>query len=232
MSSDIARSDEIDQLRQRLSEYERAFASAAPRLAAFKRLEELAREQKTTAEAIAIDAAIAVLVAKEVELRKNVDELTEDRTVAREELSTTLKHKKEMSDAMTLIQGEHDALAYEVSELISEIESIRLDAIRLMKERSALQLEVEALRNERNAVADEVHDEIQILEDPPAEAVEVPGTTIERRVVEERLAEEDVDLAPLKTEVDFSADEDADEAFSRFIEVDRGPDKARDWFVG
>lgn len=209
--NDSARSEEIEQLKARLGQYEAAFASAAPRLAAFKQLEELAKSKGSTPEAVAIDASMSVLRDQEAELEHSIEKLNTDREVAREELSATLRHKKEVGDEMTLIQNEHDTLAYEVSELISEIESIRVDAIRLMKERSALQLEVEALRNERAAV-------------------DLDAPTIERRAP----IVEDVEVvpAPVKTEVtDLDGFED-DDAFSRFIEVDRGPDKARDWFVG
>lgn len=206
--NDSDRSDEIEELKTRLAQYEKAFAVARPKIAAFQRLEELAEAQGTTPEAMAAEAAIAVQKEQEAELRQSIERLNTDREIAREELSVTLKHKKEVGDEMTLIQNEHDSLAYEVSELISEIESIRVDAIRLMKERSALQLEVEALRNERAAVD---HEEPVIeVNDQPAAA----------------------DAVPVKTEVSDLDAFEPDDAFSRFIEVDRGKDKARDWFVG
>lgn len=206
--NDNDRSDEIEQLKTRLGQYEKAFAAARPKIAAFQRLEELAEAQGTTPEAMAAEAAIAVQKEQQAELRQSVERLNTDREIAREELSVTLKHKKKVGDEMTLIQNEHDSLAYEVSELISEIESIRVDAIRLMKERSALQLEVEALRNERAAVD---------YEEPVIEVDDHPAVA---------------DVVPVKTEVSDLDAFEPDDAFSRFIEVDRGPDKARDWFVG
>ncbi len=202
------RSDEIEQLKTRLAQYEKAFAKARPQIAAFQRLEELAEAQATTPEAMAREAAIAVQLEQENELRQSVEQLNTEREIAREELSVTLKHKKEVGDEMTLIQNEHDSLAYEVSELISEIESIRVDAIRLMKERSALQLEVEALRNERAAV------------DGEQPVVDVVQQTDAANIV------------PGKTDVSNLDAFEEDDAFSRFIDVDRGKDKARDWFVG
>ncbi len=196
---------EVNTLRERLAEYERAFEAAAPRLAAFKRLEELAREQKTSPEAVAAQAAIDVLVKQESDAQIRVGELTTARDALSSEVSLLLIEKKEKEEAMTIIETEHGALASEVSELMAEIESIRLDAIRLMKERENLKLEIEALRNERDiAVAD--GDTITVT----------PGS-----------------VAP-GSDVSFSADDDegGDDAFNRFFEAETGDDKARDWMLG
>lgn len=204
MSTDMERSSEIELLRERLEEYERAFESAAPRLAAFKKLEEIAREQKTSPEAVASQAALDVLVREEAAAKAQVDDLHEERDALSNEVSLLLIEKSEKEEAMTIIQGEHDALASEVAELMAEIESIRLDAIRLMKERTQLQAEVEALRNETEATAASV-----AAENPVS-----PGSVAHG------------------SDLTFSDDADGDDAFNRFFDAETGKDKARDWMLG
>ncbi len=199
------RSNEIELLRERLSEYERAFESASPRLAAFKRLEEIAREQKTTPEAVAAQAAMDVLLTAEEAATERVNALTSTRDALRSEVSVLLLEKKEKDEAMTIIEAEHGVLASEVSELMAEIESIRVDAIRLMQERETLKLEVEALRNERDIALIE-GDEITVT----------PGS-----------------VTP-SDDSSFGSgqDEESDDAFNRFFDAETGKDKARDWMLG
>lgn len=151
---------ELDELRHKLIEYGAALRSAAPRLAAFKRLEQLARTQGTTPEAIASQAAVEVMKREKDALVTLLAGLASERDQLKGEVAMLLINKTEASKAVAGLQLERDDLHIEVAEIVDQLAKIRTDAVRLMSERSELTVEVSALREEVRAL----HDTFQQIE--------------------------------------------------------------------
>lgn len=151
---------ELDELRHKLNEYEAALRSAAPRLAAFKRLEQLARTQGTSPEAIASQAAVEVMKREKDALVTLLAGLANERDQLKGEVAMLLINKTEASKAVAGLQLERDDLNIEVAEIVDQLSKIRGDAVRLMSERSELTVEVSALREEVRAL----HDTFQQIE--------------------------------------------------------------------
>ncbi len=145
---------ELDELRHKLNEYEAALRSAAPRLAAFKRLEQLARTQGTSPEAIASQAAVEVMKREKDALVTLLAGLANERDQLKGEVAMLLINKTEASKAVAGLQLERDDLNIEVAEIVDQLSKIRGDAVRLMSERSELTVEVSALREEVRALHD------------------------------------------------------------------------------
>lgn len=117
---------ELEALRQRLTEYEAAFAATAPRLAAFKQLEDLAREQKTTPEAIAAKAALDVLKDETEQAADHIRELTRERDTLQAEVSLVLIQKKTHDDRTNALRTEVDSLSAQRDGLRTERDQLRL----------------------------------------------------------------------------------------------------------
>lgn len=177
---------ELDELRHKLTEYEAALRSAAPRLAAFKRLEQLARTQGTSPEAIASQAAVEVMKREKDALVTLLAGLANERDQLKGEVAMLLINKTEAGKAVADLHIEREELHVEVAAIVDQLVKIRGDAVRLMSDRSELSVEVSALREEVRAL----HDTFQQIERARSE---------QDRAIEERRRRVDdlvVDHAP------------------------------------
>lgn len=177
---------ELDELRHKLTEYEAALRSAAPRLAAFKRLEQLARTQGTSPEAIASQAAVEVMKREKDALVTLLAGLANERDQLKGEVAMLLINKTEAGKAVADLHLEREELHVEVAAIVDQLVKIRGDAVRLMSDRSELSVEVSALREEVRAL----HDTFQQIE---------RARTEQDRAIEERRRRVDdlvVDHAP------------------------------------
>lgn len=147
---------EVEALRTRLSEYERVFAATAPRLAAFKQLEDLAKEQRTTPEAIAAKAALDVLKSESDETMTHIRELRSERDQLQADVSLVLIQKKTHDDR-------NNALRAEVEALSTERDMLRLERDELVVHRDALFTEFSEL-DSRQAEADRRTEQLQAQE--------------------------------------------------------------------
>lgn len=147
---------EVEALRTRLSEYERVFAATAPRLAAFKQLEDLAKEQKTTPEAIAAKAALDVLKSESGETMTHIRELRSERDQLQADVSLVLIQKKTHDDR-------NNALRAEVEALSAERDTLRVERDELVVHRDALFTEFSEL-DSRQAEADRRTEQLQAQE--------------------------------------------------------------------
>ncbi len=241
---------ELDALRHKVTQYEAALRSAAPRLAAFKRLEQLARSEGTTPEAIASQASVEVMKREKDALVTLLAGLATERDQLKGEVAMLLINKTEASKAVEGLRTRHEELHLGVAELIEDLGRIRGEAARLVAEKGALSAEVEALRTEVLAL----QEVCQILE---AEATEHAAKTA--RVEQARRAD-DVDpldpvsevdpfdeddpvaepaeaLAPRRTTADsIDTDDETEELesqrFDAFFHAEIDHDKARDWILG
>ncbi len=151
---------ELDELRHKVIEYEAALRSAAPRLAAFKRLEQLARTQGTSPEAIASQAAVEVMKREKDALVTLLAGLANERDQLKGEVAMLLINKTETVKAVTHLNLEREELVVEVAAIVDQLAKIRGDAVRLMSDRSELTVEVSALREEVRAL----HEAFQSIE--------------------------------------------------------------------
>ena len=159
MTEVAAGEETLQSLRAQLAEYEQIFRTAAPRLAAFKRLEEVARDQKSTPDAIAAQAAIVLLRdesrSKEVELRH----LEAECRNLKSDIAVLLENKNQIAQEVDGLRIKYGNVQAEVVELLNELEVLRDDAVHMMAERRRLEQEVHALR--RRA------DDVTISDDAP-----------------------------------------------------------------
>lgn len=159
--SEIDQHHEIEALREQLAEFEATFAAAAPRLAAFKRLEEIAAGKRTSPEAVAAEAAIEVLERDKAALDGEISEAEQRRDAARRELAAALaEHETQRVEHESLVER-HGEVVTELTELLGEMESIRADAVRLVGEREQLGQELQSLRHECEALRAEREVELE-----------------------------------------------------------------------
>ena len=208
----------LQSLRAQLAEYEQIFRTAAPRLAAFKRLEEVARDQKTTPAAIAAQAAIVMLTdesrSKEVELRH----LEAECRNLKGDIAMLLDNKKQITQDVDGLRIEYGDVQAEVVEILNELELLRNDAVRMMAERRQLEQEVHALRTEVGALRRR-SDDVTVSHDDPIADPAGDGQELTR--------------LPRRTSAGFELeDEDENQRFDRFFHADVEHDKARDWILG
>ncbi len=185
---------ELDELRHKLTEYEAALRSAAPRLAAFKRLEQLARTQGTSPEAIASQAAVEVMKREKDALVTLLAGLANERDQLKGEVAMLLISKTEAGQAVADLHLEREELNIEVAAIVDQLAKIRGDAVRLMSDRTELTVEVSALREEVRAL----HEAFQQIEQ---------ARTEQDLVIEARQRRHD-DVA---VDVEANADDDRDE---------------------
>ncbi len=198
-------SHEIEQLRAQL-------AAEAPRLKAFTRLEALARERRSTPEAVAVQVTIDVLEIEQGELEGEVDRLAAMRTEYESEIAMLTRKREERVLDVEVLAQEHADLAAEAAELLSELDSIRSDAVRLMGEKAALEIEVAALRTEAGLLSGERSDRRSS-----------GGHHPELHTVRSN---------PMGADAFDTSDEGAEAtAFGKFFDADTGEDKARAWML-
>lgn len=211
MVTEVAAGQEtVQSLRAQLAEYEQIFRTAAPRLAAFKRLEEVAREQKTTPAAIAAQAAIVMLTnesrSKEVELRQ----LEAECRNLKGDIAMLLDNRKQITQDVDGLRIEYGDVQSEVVEILNELELLRNDAVRMMAERRELEREVHALRGELGALRRRA-DDVTVSNEELAVVTPLPKRTASGFDLE---------------------DDDENLRFDRFFHADVEHDKARDWILG
>lgn len=204
---------EVSELRAQIAEYERIFKSAAPRLAAFRRLEEIAREKKTTPEAVAAEAAVDLLNRESESLAAQVVRFQEERDELEREVAMLLGKKEAEIEIIDDLKIENHDIHMEVGEILDELTLLREDAVRLMSERSDLELHIRALRLELAHLEKRRADgasEVDRSERPNG----VPGK--------------------FKGEFDLGSEEESDESdrFDKFFHAKVEHDKARDWILG
>lgn len=213
MPDHSAESAELQRLRGQVAEFEQIFRLAAPRLAAFKRLEEIARERKTTPEAVASEAALDVLKREQEGLIAEATEIARQRDTLRGELAMLLENKQDAIQVIDDLKIEHDDINQEVAEILGELNLLRNDAVRLMTERRELELEVEALRAELAEVEDLKAAAVAAM--PPPE------------VEPERASSKTPDF-----DIDEAGDQEEGRLFDKFFHAGVEHDKARDWILG
>ncbi len=210
MTEVAAGKETVQSLRAQLAEYEQIFRTAAPRLAAFKRLEEVAREQKTTPAAIAAQASIVMLTnesrSKEVELRQ----LEAECRNLKGDIAMLLDNRKQITQDVDGLRIEYGDVQSEVVEILNELELLRNDAVRMMAERRELEREVHALRGELGALRRRA-DDVTVSNEELAVLTPLPKRTASGFDLE---------------------DDDENRRFDRFFHADVEHDKARDWILG
>ncbi len=145
-------SDSEGQLRQAqktIEKYERILRSAAPRLAALKRLEEIAHEQNSSPEAVAADASRVMLAHQCDALEAEITKRGLDRTALDKELSMLKQSKHEVARKLADLRQEHKSLHLQITEAQDELILLRRDTDRLQAEREALESCVADLRGEQ-----------------------------------------------------------------------------------
>ncbi|MEZ5376931.1 MAG: hypothetical protein R2733_10505 [Acidimicrobiales bacterium] len=209
---------ELDELRHKLTEYEAALRSAAPRLAAFKRLEQLARTQGTSPEAIASQAAVEVMKREKDALVTLLAGLANERDQLKGEVAMLLINKTEAGKAVADLHLEREDLAIEVAAIVDQLAKLRGDAVQLLSDKTELTVEVAALREEVRAL----HDAFQQVETARAEQ-EREIEALRRRhddvVIEELVVDDgalDTDTSS-ETGVDSADDEETLERADREI---------------
>ncbi len=188
----------------RIAELERQLADAVPILDAFARLENLARERRTTPEAVAVQVTIDVLEEEAQELKDATDLLEQEKRRHQGDVELLTKKRDAISVEIDGLEVRHGSLATDVGELIGDIDAIRADAGRLMAEKGELELKLEALRNEVEALE---RDRDAMLSGEAAISARVPSNTA------------------------ISTEGDDDEAFDKFFMAETGKDKARAWLT-
>lgn len=216
MTEVAAGQETMQSLRAQLAEYEQIFRIAAPRLAAFKRLEEVAREQKTTPAAIAAQAAIVMLTnesrSKEVELRQFEAECRN----LKGDIAMLLDNKTQITHDLDGLRIEYGDVQAEVVEILNELELLRNDAVRMMAERRELERVVQELRSQVGALRRRADD-----------------VTISDEAVSSNEEAEVSAPLPKRTASGFELeDDDENRRFDRFFHADVEHDKARDWILG
>ena len=208
-----AEQGEVAELRAQIAEYERVFKSAAPRLAAFRRLEEIAREQRVTPEAIAAEAAIDLLERERKALTEQVGKLEQARDELEKDVVIMLNKKKAEVEIIDDLKIENHDIHMEVGAILDELASLREDTVRLMSERSDLELHVRALRLEL-AHLEKGRAQLRGHSGPVDEAAAVPGK--------------------FSGQFELASSEEADESerFDKFFHAKVEHDKARDWILG
>ena len=201
------------ELRQKLAEYEQILRLAEPRLAAFKRLEELARERRSTPDAVAAEAALQVLREEQDVLKVEVQTIGLERENLRGELAMLLDNKNDTVQVLDDLRIEHHDIHQEVAEILDELNLLRDDAVRLMTQRSELQLQVSALRNELDEIERRKIETIASLPAPSMPPAPMVGTRTPAFGLEHEDEEEESRL------------------FDKFFHAKVEHDKARDWML-
>jgi chromosome segregation ATPase len=201
------------ELRQKLAEYEQILRLAEPRLAAFKRLEELARETRSTPEAVAAEAALQVLREEQEVLKAEVQTIGFERENLRGELAMLLDNKNDTIQVLDDLQIEHHDIHQEVAEILDELNLLRDDAVRLMTQRSELQLQVSALRNELDDIERRKIETIANLPAPSMPPAPMVGTRTPAFGLE------------------YEDEEEESRLFDKFFHAKVEHDKARDWML-
>jgi chromosome segregation ATPase len=225
MTGNGVEQNELDELRHKVTEYEAALRSAAPRLAAFKRLEELARSQGTTPEAIASQAAVEVMRREKDALVTMLAGLGHERDQLKGEVAMLLINKNEAGRAVADLQVDHDALEVEVGEIVEHLSQLRAESVRLVAERSELTLEIASLREQVRQLT-EALERAQAGEpvDSGDSGESVPEP-VERRSSGKRTAVDSFDT-------DDVTEQQESEAFDAFFHAEIDHDKSRDWILG
>ena len=260
MSSEENR-NEVDALRSRLAEYEEAFRVTAPRLAAFKQLEDLAREQRTSPEAIAAKVTLDTLRQETTEVQDHLREFLTEREGLQAEMSLVLIQKRTHDDRAAALRAEVEALREVRDSLREEGHGLVIQRDDLLKERDELvaekaalvtaqqevqnkEAELQARRDELSALEDETslrstalrNDLAALMEHKQKLVIEVEALSTEldhRRLAIEDSAQSDDEASSEASE--FTQDEDnagTEEAFDRFFDADIDHDKSRDWILG
>lgn len=207
--ADGVESRELEELRDQVIRYEEFVRGAGPRLAAFQRLEELARSGATTPEAVAAAAANDLLRREREQLETECRQLRDHGGQLKGELAMLLQNRDQAAAEVNEFQVEYEGLQSEVVEILDELQMLRGDAARLMAQRRQLETEIARLRREMEGMAD-------------------------RRAAAAADREPEVATgAPRRKTTGFDLDEDEQERrFADFFSDSVEHDKARDWILG
>ncbi len=211
MAEFAAEQETLHSLRAQLADYEQIFRKAAPRLAAFKRLEEVAREHNTTPESIAAGAALAMINGEVRAKESEHERLVTECNSLKGELSMLLQNKKQVGREVEDLRSEFGDLHDEATEILGELDLLRTESVRLMAERRQLDQELDALRAGVRALRD------RRVDDVPAPAEEAPAAPTPGRT---------------SSGFDLADDEDEGRRFDTFFHAEVEHDKARDWILG
>ena len=143
---------DVEALRRRLAEYEEAFAATAPRLAAFKQLEDLARLQKSTPEAVAITATLDILRNESADATTSIEALRVERDALQSEVSLLLIQKKTHDDRGNALKSEVEGLSQTRDQLKSERDALHIERDALVAERDGLLAEQETVVSHRREI--------------------------------------------------------------------------------
>ena len=206
---------QFEQQAELIADLRAQLEEAAPRLAAFAQLENLAVEQNSTPEAIAIQASLEVLGQEQAEIAQDVTRLGTERAEVESDLNRLVADRSRLLTEVGSAQAEYGSLVEETTELLIELESIRSDAVRLLGEKTGLDAHVDSLRNEVELLLierEQLGGEGSSRSEGSAQSVRVGKATGASQ---------------------FDSVDDSDEAksFDKFFEVDLGKDKARAWML-
>lgn len=221
MASSQVTTQQFEQIRHRLSQYEAAFESVRHRLEAFERLEKIARERQTSPEVVAAKAATVLLERRVSSLVAEVEALTVQRDSTRGELEMLLMSKNQTAVETEKVRTEGEGEAGRVASVLNEIESIREDGRKLRIERRALEgqlvhlrAEVMALEGRRDRLSKDLGR--RSLDDPPVDLALGDGSASTDYLVRTLVEGEDFEES---------------DAFDRFFSANVEDDKARDWIL-
>lgn len=207
-AQNIVASSSLDDLRARISDYEVYINNMAPRLAAFERLEELARSRSATPEAIAAEAGNELLRAEHRKLTAENDELCENRRELESDVAMLLQSRTKATNEMDELRVDYEGLQAEIVEILDELQMLRSDTVRLSAQRSELETEIARLRRELSGLQ-------------------------ERRGQQTNGGEPTLAVgAPMRKTIGFEGDADEDRRFDDFFSDNVEHDKARDWILG
>lgn len=238
MSSEVSRT-EIDALRDRIAEYEQAFAAIAPRLAAFKQLEDLAKSRSATPEAVAASAAVRTLKREAEEAAGAVEELRAERGSLQTEVSLILIQKKSHEDRVRALKHDCELVVKERNLLRAQRDKFAQEQKSFEDELSKANEQLSKMEVEAVALHAELKDR-QPGEGEPVDSTEEVNPAQEADEDQNASGAEDTDApgaeydGPKRRSDDFGfgeASEDGDEAFDRFFEADIAHDKSRDWIL-
>jgi chromosome segregation ATPase len=213
--------DDAPALRSRLVEYERLWAEASARLAAFARLEELAQQQAVTPEALARRVAAERYEARVSQLRSEVEALEATAASVNAEIARYEAGRLEAVRRFTEAHHRLQALEADLTRLVADRDVQHQELLTLTAQLDQRAREVHELAESRDSLYLEVTELLEGIE-----AVQDAGGAFATATQRAAVTEAGGKIDPVR----FGDEDDAD-AFDEFFNADVGHDRSRDWIL-